>query len=322
MTLLNEVYRRPLDPGYAQAAARRAQSPSRRTVRSGAGLLVLALVLGLAVTTATLSLRRPAGSVVAARHLLEQQIVQRGDEAAALQEQVEQLSTEIAALQDDLLRDEEPGLGAQLASDAVASGAVPVKGPGLRVVLADGPTEDPDVLDPRTRVRDGDLQVLVNGLWAAGAEAIAVNGERITSMTAIRSAGDAVLVDLVALSSPYTVDAIGDAPGMQTSLAQASAGTWLAMLKNSYGIGVKMSSERSLTLPGTGQTTFYYAQVPPEHAPSVSPSPSATDDVQSTDDADGADGTDGADGAGQATGSAPTGSGVAGSAGLSGRVGT
>jgi uncharacterized protein YlxW (UPF0749 family) len=260
--------------------------------------------------------------VVAARHLLEQQIVQRGDEAAALQEQVEQLSTEIAALQDDLLRDEEPDLGAQLASDAVASGAVPVKGPGLRVVLADGPTEDPDVLDPRTRVRDGDLQVLVNGLWAAGAEAVAVNGERITSMTAIRSAGDAVLVDLVALSSPYTVDAIGDAPSMQTSLAQASAGTWLAMLKNSYGIGVKMSSERSLTLPGTGQTTFYYAHVPPEHAPSVAPSPSATDDVQSTDDADGANGADGADEAGQATGSAPTGSGVAGSAGLSGRVGT
>ncbi|GIG20295.1 hypothetical protein Cch01nite_10190 [Cellulomonas chitinilytica] len=304
MTLLNEVYRRPLDPGYAQAAARRSQQPSRPSRRSATGLLVLAMVLGLAVTTATLSLRRPAGSVVAARHLLEQQIVQRGDEAADLQEQVEQLSAEIARMQDEVLRAEEPGLGAQLASDAVASGAVPVSGPGLRVVLTDGPIEDPDVVDSPSRVRDGDLQVLVNGLWAAGAEAVAVNGERITSTTAIRSAGDAVLVDLVALASPYTVDAIGDAPGMQTAIAQASAGQHLAMLRNSYNIGVRMSSEHKLTLPGTGQTTFYYATVPPEHAPTVSPRPSATDD------------------GGPATGSAPTGSGVEGSAGRSGRDGT
>jgi len=304
MTLLNEVYRRPLDPGYAQAAARRAENPSHRTVRSGTGLLVLAVVLGLLVTTATLSLRRPAGSVVAARHLLEQQIVQRGDEAAELQGRVETLSAEIARMQDELLREEEPGLGAQLASDAVASGAVPVTGPGLRVVLTDGPTDDPDVLDSPSRVRDSDLQVLVNGLWAAGAEAVSVNGERITSMTAIRSAGDAVLVDLVALASPYTVDAIGDAPGMQTRLAQASAGQYLATLRNSYDIGVKMSSEHSLSLAGTGQTTFYYATVPPEHAPKVSPTPSATDDD------------------GRATGSAPTGGGMAGSAGRSGRDGT
>ncbi|MBO9554975.1 DUF881 domain-containing protein [Cellulomonas sp.] len=304
MTLLNEVYRRPLDPGYAQAAARRAQDPSRRTVQSGAGLLVLAVVLGLLVTTATLSLRRPAGSVVAARHLLEQQIVQRGDEAAELQEQVETLSAEIARMQDELLREEEPGLGAQLASDAVASGAVPVTGPGLRVVLTDGPTDDPDVLDSPSRVRDSDLQVLVNGLWAAGAEAVSVNGERVTSMTAIRSAGDAVLVDLVALASPYTVDAIGDAPAMQTRLAQASAGQYLATLRNSYDIGVKMSSEHSLSLAGTGQTTFYYATVPPEQAPKVSPTPGATRED------------------GRPTGSAPTGGGMAGSAGRSGRDGT
>ncbi|MGY4642456.1 DUF881 domain-containing protein [Cellulomonas sp. URHB0016] len=304
MTLLNEVYRRPLDPGYAQAAERRSQRPSRRTVRSGAGLVVLAVLLGLTVTTATLSLRRPTGSVVAARHLLEQQIVQRGDEAAGLQEQVEQLSAEIATLQDELLRDTEPRLGAQLANDAVASGAVPVTGPGLRVVLTDGPTQDPDVVDPDTRVRDGDLQVLVNGLWAAGAEAIAVNGERITSMTAIRSAGDAVLVDVVAVSSPYTVDAIGDAPHMQTSMAQATAGQHLATLRNSYGIGVKMSSERSLTLAGTGQTTLYYATVPPGHAPTVTPGSGATEGAERT------------------TKSAPTGSGVAGSAGRPGRVGT
>ena len=103
---------------------------------------------------------------------------------------------------------------------AVESGVVPVAGRGLRIELTDAPTDDPDTQDPTLRVQDVDLQVVVNGLWAAGAEAIAVNGHRLTSMTAIRSAGDAVLVDLVPLSSPYKVDAIGDPVAMQPALAR------------------------------------------------------------------------------------------------------
>ena len=61
MTLLTEVYRRPLDPGYAEAAARRAAgSEPRRTRRSTAGLVALAVALGLGATAATLALRQPA----------------------------------------------------------------------------------------------------------------------------------------------------------------------------------------------------------------------------------------------------------------------
>ena len=111
----------------------------------------------------------------------------------------------------------------------------PSPGRGLRLVLTDAPSDDPDVVDPSLRVQDVDLQVVVNGLWAAGAEAIAVNGQRLTAMTAIRSAGDAVLVDLVALSSPYTVEAVGDAVDMQTELARASAGQHLATLRTNCG---------------------------------------------------------------------------------------
>ena len=48
---------------------------------------------------------------------------------------------------------------------------------------------------------DRDLQVIVNGLWAAGAEAIAVNGQRLTACSAIRSAGEAILVDFRPLSA-------------------------------------------------------------------------------------------------------------------------
>jgi uncharacterized protein YlxW (UPF0749 family) len=264
MTLITEFYRRPLDPGYALAAERRAAGlmPPRR--RSGTALLVLlALALGLGTAAATIALRQPVGQVSEARRVLESQITARGDEAAALQERALELSDEISAMQADVLGSADEPLQAALASSAVEAGTSPVQGPGLRVVLTDAPGDDVDAeVDADSRVQDSDLQVLVNGLWAGGAEAIAINGQRLTSMTAIRSAGSAVLVDLVALSSPYTVEAIGDSVAIQTELARSPAGQLLATLRATYGIGADTSSERRLKLPGAGLTALHSATVP------------------------------------------------------------
>ncbi|MDM7831153.1 DUF881 domain-containing protein [Cellulomonas edaphi] len=262
MTLITEFYRRPLDPGYALAARRRAEGelPARR--RAGAaGLVVLAVALGLGTAAATTALRQPVG-VSEARRVLESQITERGDEASALQEQAASLSAEIATMQSQVLGSADEPLQAALAAGAVEAGSAPAEGSGLRVVLTDGQPEDPDAANPDQRVQDIDLQMLVNGLWAAGAEAIAINGQRLTATTAIRSAGSAVLVDLVALSSPYTVEAIGDSVAIQTDLARSTTGQMLATLSATYGIGVDTSSQRRLELPGAGPTTLRSARVP------------------------------------------------------------
>lgn len=274
MTLLNEFYRRPLDAGYAEAAARRAAGTEpRRTRLSTVGLVVLAVGLGLGATAATAALRQPASSVLEARELLESQIEQRSTEADALQADITAMTDEIATLQEELLGDEGQPVLDQIEADAVQAGVMPVTGRGLRLVLTDAPSDDPDVVDQSLRVLDADLQVIVNGLWAAGAEAIAVNGQRLTSTTAIRSAGDAVLVDLVALSSPYTVEAVGDPVGMQTELARARAGQHLATLRTTFGIGVQTTSQSKLELPGTGLVTMYSARVP---ASTATPLPEPT----------------------------------------------
>ena len=280
MTLITEFYRRPLDPGYAEAAARRAAGTGPRpTARSTVGLVLLAMALGLGATAATLALRQPAGSVQEARTLLEKQIEQRSAEADATQADITAMTTQIGTLQAQLLGDEGQAFRDEVAADAVESGVMPVTGRGLRIVLTDAPTDDPDTEDPELRVQDADLQVVVNGLWAAGAEAIAVNGQRLTAMTAIRSAGDAVLVDLVALSSPYTVEAIGDAVDMQTSLARSSAGQSLATLRSNFGIGVQISSQSSLDLPGTGLVALHAATVPSDSAAPGDDAP-PSEDVQ------------------------------------------
>lgn len=266
MSLLAEVARHPLDPGYADAA-REARPRGRRAT---AGVLVLALVLGLTITAAVVALRRPSSSAEQARALLERQIAAQTQRGRQAQAAINAASLDISALQEQVLAEEDPQVLARLQQDSARSGAVAVSGPGLRVVLSDAPSDDPEALEPDQRVQDVDLQVLVNGLWAAGAEAIAINDARLTSTTAIRGAGSAVLVDVVPLLGPYTVDAIGDAVAMQTALASGAAGQHLATLRATYAIGVDLSAERDLRLPGTGQVTLRFATVM-----SGTPSPAA-----------------------------------------------
>ncbi|MBU4213414.1 MAG: DUF881 domain-containing protein [Actinobacteria bacterium] len=280
MSLLSDVFRRPLEPGYHDAARRRAAHPDAPTTWTHRiVILVITVLLGLAVTAATVALRRPSATAVQARHLLERQIADQTTRADAAQRTITATSGELTALQEQVLAGEDPLLLARLQLDAGPSGVVAVRGPGLRVELSDAPAADgADEPDLDHRVQDIDLQVVVNGLWAAGAEAIAINGTRLTSTTAIRSAGSAVLVDLVALSSPYQVDALGDAATLQTELALGSAGQHLATLHDSYGIGVSVTARSLLELPGTGQVNLRFASTPRATA-TASPGPGVAGSV-------------------------------------------
>ena len=102
---------------------------------------------------------------------------------------------------------------------ALLSGATAVQGPGVKLVVDDAKDSRSGRRRARARavgfsdtgrVRDRDMQRVVNGLWESGAEAIAINGQRLTALSAIRAAGDAILVDNRPLVPPYTVLAVGD----------------------------------------------------------------------------------------------------------------
>lgn len=262
MSLLNDVARTPLEPAYREAAERRAGEGARpATVRSRTVSALLAVALGLATTSATLALRAPQPSVLAARTILEEQITERTAAVDRLRAQNAATAQEIAALQAAVLAARDSPLVNQLAADSLVSGASALTGPGLGITLSDASdavtTDNPD-----RRVQDVDLQILVNGLWAAGAEAIAVNGHRLTATTAIRSAGSAILVDLNPLVGPYVVDAIGNASDLETHLARTSAGPHLATLRTTYGIGVVMSAQKSLQLPAASLPVLRSASVP------------------------------------------------------------
>jgi uncharacterized protein YlxW (UPF0749 family) len=132
----------------------------------------------------------------------------------------------------------------------VPAGFEAVRGPGVTVELADSPDA------PRTRgeitdfrIQDVDLQLVVNQLWAAGAEAVAVNGRRVTATTAIRQAGDVVLVNFHAVSSPYRVRAIGDPADLRSRTLGSEIGRQFALWTQVYGLGFAVRQAEAVTIP-------------------------------------------------------------------------
>ncbi|MCL9797570.1 DUF881 domain-containing protein, partial [Frankia sp. AgKG'84/4] len=99
------------------------------------------------------------------------------------------------------------------------------------------------------RIQDHDLADLVNVLWIAGAEAIAVNGVRLTALSAIRSAGDVVLVGFVAVLAPYVVEAVGDPAALARRTEQSAVVDRLRHQPNSPVTALTVAGEKNLTLP-------------------------------------------------------------------------
>lgn len=281
MSLLNELMYRPVDGDYADAA-RSPRAPATgpvRVVRFGL-LVAVATALGLLTASAVVSLRTPQPSAIGARTLLEQQIEDRTAEADELQAANDRIATEIAEVQANALAAADPALFDRLQDLEVASGAVALQGPGLVLELTDAPAAEQQEGGAASLVQDVDLQIVTNGLWAAGAEAIAVNGERLTALSAIRSVGPAILVDLVALASPYRIEVIGDPQAIQTAFARTTAANHLTTLSGTYGIESSLRAAQLLTVPGSGPATLRYATVPrPDVASSVPAAPSPGSEV-------------------------------------------
>ncbi|WP_442789272.1 DUF881 domain-containing protein [Kitasatospora sp. NBC_01302] len=282
MTLLTTVMDQSLDEGYAAAARARGEVGRRRLPTTAKGRLVLATGLALAAAVVTVSgvNAHEAEPTLAKQH---DALVQRVNDGTAaddkLQAQVEAARTQVDQEQRRALK--ENGDDAALAALTSAVGTGAVKGPGLKLVLDDASDTGGGGVDPRTadnfsgeRLHDRDLQLIVNGLWQAGAEAVAVNGQRLTALSAIRAAGDAILVDNRPLVPPYTVLVVGDEKRLPGAFQDSMGGQYLRLLEDSYGIRATVSPQHSLDLPGAVGFTLRLA-TPDEGSAAPAPVSSA-----------------------------------------------
>ncbi|WP_344255060.1 DUF881 domain-containing protein [Terrabacter carboxydivorans] len=270
MTLLTTMMERPLDAGYQEAADRRAaaglpRATSTRTVL----VVVLAILAGFLFAVAAQSLRpKPTAAAAVKKELvtrieaLQKHGTDQEAKVAALGKQVRDF--EALALQ----QSGGPDLTARIKDLEIQAAAVPLKGPGVTLTVddaastvADGNAGNrPSSGFQEGRVTSGDLQIIVNGLWGAGAEAISINGHRLSSTAAIRFAGQAIIVDFRPLARPYVITALGDPQGIQQLFEPSFAGLYLSQLTDQYKIRSVMAGADSLTVPGDSSARLEVAQ--------------------------------------------------------------
>ncbi|MET8182446.1 DUF881 domain-containing protein [Streptomyces sp. NPDC005336] len=257
MSLLTNVMDHSLDDGYAEATARRGETGRSGLPRTLRGRLVLALglvMVAVVVTIGAAEARISAPTLAKERGELIDRIESGNSKADQLAKGVDKLRGEVGDKQRQAL--EKHG-GAKADLVALLAGANEVTGPGVKLVVNDakqatssggGPRESADFSDTG-RVRDHDMQRVVNGLWESGAEAISINGQRLTALSAIRAAGDAILVDNKPLAPPYTVLAVGDGRRLSTAFQDSADGQYLHVLQENYDIRTSISAQDTVRLP-------------------------------------------------------------------------
>jgi len=180
------------------------------------------------------------------------------DRVAALQTAVRQLEDQSAQRSSEAQRVKD-----LLDSQRTVVGLAPLHGPGLTISVHDG--KDPN--DPADRslgwiVHYQDLQDIVNLLWAAGAEAITINQQRVVPTTSFFYAGINILVNNAnRLSSPYVITVLGDPPSLISALNDPNQLTELKSRNRSYGLGLSWRRAARLMAPAYDATfVLKYAQ--------------------------------------------------------------
>jgi uncharacterized protein YlxW (UPF0749 family) len=142
------------------------------------------------------------------------------------------------------------------------AGLSTVRGPGMRVTLTDAPRDaDSAGIDPNYLVvHQQDLQAFVNALWAGGAEAVSLQGQRLVSTTAIVCVGSNVIIDGRPFSPPYVIEAVGDVPGMTYSLGSSPEVANFERYVTKFRLGLKVTTGDDLVVaPYGGATVLRYA---------------------------------------------------------------
>lgn len=258
--MLADLVANALDSDYRAAAQRRAaRAPRSRSVRIATVVCVL-VVFGGMIGVSALRTARNRPVTEAERAQLVAEIHARQARLDSLHSRLADLEQSVAGLQ--RAATDQRSAVAQVAGAVQLLGGVtgtgPVEGPGVEIVASNAPGADAG--ESGGTILDTDLQALVNGLWTAGAEAIAINGHRLTALTAIRSAGSAITVNYTSLTPPYVIDAIGDPQSLPAALLATAGGQAWAALHRNFGIGFRTTTKSSIALAGDATATLHVAR--------------------------------------------------------------
>jgi uncharacterized protein YlxW (UPF0749 family) len=281
-SLLESLGRDHLDPGYAEAARRKAarapgepvggaRTSGRTTAVAAVVVACLAVGVLFGVAASTTETNEPRAEKTRSALL---------EDIDRAQQRQSELASSAAGLAEQL-RATQSVLGAAgplqtVAELEVAGQITPVTGPGLRVVIDEAP-QDSTAAPSGGVILDRDVQLLVNDLWAAGAEAISIGGVRLQPRSAIRQAGGSILVDNRPVFWPITIEAVGEPSDLQVKLIGSPGVGRFSTFSQLYGITFEVSAQPEMSLPGGSGADLLFAEAPgTTPAAVIAPSPPAS----------------------------------------------
>ncbi|MGZ4119116.1 MAG: DUF881 domain-containing protein [Actinomycetota bacterium] len=223
---------------------------ARRTSLARFGPYVAVGLLGFAIVAAA-TLPHP-GPRVSRRARLIDLIAQEDARSHALRKELEGLQAQLDALRKQAGKRELGLADIQAKIDRLDpfAGMTALTGQGLQVQLRDSPLRSSPTGDPNDLViHQQDIQAVVNALWAGGAEAISINGERLTSDSAVRCVGNTLLLHGSVYAPPYTIAAIGDPKILGASLASDTLVKRFKIFVDDFHLGFDVVQRAAIDMP-------------------------------------------------------------------------
>lgn len=226
-----------------------------RRLRHIAGVLAVTVASGLLFSVSALNERKNPAATSDLSTLVRNR-----------QEQVKVVENEVAALDAQIqsFTAATPQSGTPDEDAFTARSTRPVSGPGVQITLSDAPPgQIPEGATPNDLViHQQDIEDTMNALWSGGAEAMTVQGVRVTSRTVIRCIGNVILVDGTSFSPPYVIQAIGDPATLRATVTANPRMVNYQAYVTKYGLGWDMQTKDSLSFaPATTPLTVNYATV-------------------------------------------------------------
>ncbi len=226
-----------------------------------AAVWILCLLAGLLFAT---SARTARGTDLRAgrRGQLTDLIADRERQAAALTNTAAALRAEVDAATRSAAASDLRVSAAQEVADRLAlpAGLAPVTGPGLEVTLDDAPRAGGDLARQSKAqpddlvVHEQDVHAVLNALWAGGAEAVTVMGQRVIGTSAVRCVGNTLLLHGAVYSPPFVIAAIGEADRLESSLNASPGVALFRTYVDDFGLGYRLTRRADLPMPGYDAT--------------------------------------------------------------------
>jgi uncharacterized protein YlxW (UPF0749 family) len=212
-------------------------------------------------------------------------VISQTKQLADLQKQVQAATSEAAKTDTRVAQARDSA-----AAIAGAAGDTPVSGPAVTVTLNDAPplpgSQKGSVPPDYLVVHQQDVQAVVNALWAGGAEAMTLQGQRVISTSAVRCVGNTLLLHGIVYSPPYVVSAIGDTAALQQALDDAPDIIIYKEYVQAYQLGYDVTTQSKVTMPayagGLSLPNASALATPNAPAPAPARTPSAPVDSPSS----------------------------------------